>query len=150
MKRTLASLLPAVLLCLATSSSLAVSPRQCTRQRVDSSLQCTETLIAMRSLQTAIEAYAIVNHRYPAAASVAALRDLVQPSFIKAAPLTDAWGTELRYLPSADGTAYRLVSAGSDRAFDEATWTAEGLLESSKEDAVFSPRGAPREWTIQE
>lgn len=104
----------------------------------------------MRSLQTAIEAYAIVNHRYPAAESMPALRDLVQPTFIKRTPLTDAWGTEFRYLPSPDGKTYRLVSAGSDRAFDEASWAAEGLLDSSKEDAVFSRQSAPREWTIQE
>jgi len=150
MKRLLAFALSATLLSLAAPSSLAVSPRQCKRQRVDSSLPCTETLIAMRSLQTAIEAYAIVNHSYPVAASMTALRDLVQPTFIKTTPLVDAWGTEFRYLLTPDGKAYRIVSAGSDKVFDEASWTAEGLLDSSKDDAVLSSRLPEREWTIQE
>ena len=150
MNRIFAFALTVVLVAFAAPSSLAVSPRQCKRQRVDSSLQCTETLIAMRSLQTAVEAYAIVNHRYPAATSMAALRDLVQPTFIQKTPLTDAWGTEFRYLPTPDGKGYRIVSAGSDKAFEEASWSVDGLLESSKEDAVLSSQPADREWTIQE
>ena len=83
---------------------------------------------------------------------MSALRDLIQPTYIKATPMTEAWGTEFRYLASADGKSYRLVSAGSDKVFDEASWSIAGFLESSAEDAVVSSSsvGSEREWVIQE
>jgi hypothetical protein len=150
LKHTVYSLSLILLLGIASPSLQAVSPRQCNRKLTDRALACTETLVSMRSIQTAVEAYAVKNSRYPAAKSMSELRDLVQPAFIKVTPLTDAWGTEFRYLPSADGKSYRIVSAGSDRAFDEASWGTSGLLESSKEDAVVSSGPGEREWVIQE
>jgi type II secretory pathway pseudopilin PulG len=103
----------------------------------------------MRSVQTAIEAYAIDHGRYPAAHSMAEMKDLVQPTYIKTTPLADAWGTEFRYVPTPDGKSYQLVSAGSDKTFDESSWTTPGLLETSKEDAVVSSGAVEREWVIQ-
>jgi hypothetical protein len=59
-------------------------------------------------------------------------------------------GTPFRYVPPKDGASYLLVSAGSDRAFQEASWTTLGITSSSAEDAVASGANEGREWTIQE
>jgi hypothetical protein len=119
---------------------------------VDQTGNCTRTLLDMRMVQTAIEAYAIDHGSYPAARSMEELRAAIQPTYIRTTPITDAWGNELRYILSSDSKSYRLVSAGSDRAFDEKSWSVPGLLDSSREDAVFSGLGAgeEREWVIQE
>ena len=149
MKRLSYSLVSALLIGTANPVH-AVTPRQCIRKVADSTLSCTYTLIAMRSLQTAVEAYAIDKHHYPVAQSVTELKSLVQPTYIVTTPLTDNWGTEFRYVLSADGKSYRIVSAGSDKVFDDSSWGSPGLLESSKEDAVVSSNGRDREWAIQE
>jgi hypothetical protein len=151
MKRIVCSLVSVLLLTFNTATLQAASPRQCTRKTADHLLACIDTLVAMRSVQTAVEAYAIDHgRRYSQAHSMAQLRDLVQPTYFKTMPLTDAWGTEFRYLPTPDGKSYRLVSAASDKNFDESSWSTPGLLESSKEDAVVSSDADGREWVIQE
>jgi hypothetical protein len=106
----------------------------------------------MRAIQTSLEAWAVDHGAYPKVATMAELRDLAQPLYIARMPLTDAWGTEFRYVVSADGQSYRLVSAGSDRAFDESSWEKPGFLSDSREDTVLSSGGAAasREWVIQE
>ena len=150
MKRLPHFLLSALLIGVTTAPVHAVTPRQCVRKVADSTLSCTYTLIAMRSLQTAVEAYAIDKHQYPVAQSITELKSLVQPTYIVTTPLTDKWGTEFRYVLSADGKSYRIISAGSDKVFDDSSWGSPGLLESSKEDAVVSSNGRDREWAIQE
>jgi hypothetical protein len=150
MKRTVSLIVSVVGLSLATTPAHAVSPRQCTRKLTDSFGECTRTLVEMRVLQTAIEAYRYVNKGYPAARSIAELRALVEPTYISITPLKDAWGTEFRYQATPDGKAYVLVSAGSDKVFAEKSWTVHGLLESSQEDAVVSSQPDEREWVIQE
>ena len=87
-------------------------------------------------LQTAVEAYAIDKRHYPVAQSITELKSLVQPTYIVTTPLTDNWDTGFRYVLSADGKSYQIVSAGSDKVFDDSSWESPGLLESSKEDAV--------------
>jgi hypothetical protein len=127
-------------------------PPSCQRRIADHPFQCSPTLMDMRAIQTTIEAYAIDHATYPMAKTMSELRDLVQPTYIATTPMTDAWGTEFRYVVSADGSSYRLVSAGSDRVFDEESWSAPGFLSDSKQDTVLSSDGAAgsREWVIQE
>jgi hypothetical protein len=134
------------------SLSAGDAPPSCPRKLADHVFQCNPTLMDMRAIQTAIEAWAVDHGVYPKAATMAELRDLVQPLYIARTPLTDAWGTEFRYVVSSDGQSDRLVSAGSDRVFDESSWSASGFLSDSKQDAVLSSEGAAgsREWVIQE
>ena len=127
-------------------------PSSCPRRLADHVFQCNPTLMDMRAIQTAIEAYAVDHATYPMAKTMAELRDLVQPIYVARTPMTDAWDTEFRYIVSADGKSYRLVSAGSDRVFDESSWGRPGFLSDSKEDTVLSSEGGAgsRGWVIQE
>ncbi len=131
------------------SSARAAEPSS--RTVVDDVGRAFRTLMDMRAIQTVVEAYAIDYRKYPAASTLSELRPLVEPVYIHTLPLTDAWGTAYRYLPSQDGQSYRLISAGSDRVFDEESWKHPGLLTSSKEDGVLTSIGpaADREWIIQ-
>ena len=77
---------------------------------------------------------------------------MVQPTYIARTPMADGWGTPLRYVVSPDGQHYWLVSAGSDRAFDEKSWAIPAFLSDSRFDAVLTSEGwqTDREWVIQE
>jgi hypothetical protein len=151
MKHKLLCWLSAIFLALPLAA-LDGAPRDDRRKLVDHWAQCIETLEAMRAVQTAVEAYAVDHPAYPAAATMEELRALVQPTYIGATPMTDAWGTPLRYVVSADGKRYVLVSAGSDRRFDQATWATPVFLSESARDAVLTSEGwaSYREWVIQE
>ncbi len=125
-------------------------PRECKRVLVDQPAACTKTLLSLHAIQGAVEAYAAATKAYPKAATYAELRTLLEPAYAKSLPATDAWDTSFRYVPPKDGASYLLVSAGSDRAFQEASWTTLGITSSSAEDAVVSGANEGREWTIQE
>jgi hypothetical protein len=66
--------------------------------------------------------------------------------------MADEWGTPLRYVASPDGQHYWLVSAGSDRVFEEKSWASPAFLSDSRNDAVLTSGGwdSDREWVIQE
>ena len=140
-------LVPLVVLSLALP--LGADSGSCRRTLADRSMLCLSTLGSLRSLQMCVEAYAADHRVYPAAATMAELQHLIEPVYIAHTPLTDAWGTEFRYVVSADGKSYRIVSAGSDRKFDEASWSASGLTSSSSDDAVLASDHT-REWVIQQ
>jgi hypothetical protein len=93
------------------------------------------TLGDMRIVRTAVEGYARVHNAYPAAKTMEELRSAVQPDFIKILPMHDAWGTPFLY-ELDDKVGYRVVSAGADRKFDRATWSAGGTTASFNDDAV--------------
>jgi hypothetical protein len=139
-------------LCLPAGSGTLFAGDSAPRKLADSSGKCMETLLRMRIIQTVVEAWAIDFETYPAAASMDDLRAKVEPRYVASLPLGDAWGTPFLYRRSADGKSYRLISAGSDRSFDEPSWSSPGRLESSREDAVLSSAGAgsDREWTVQQ
>ncbi|MBV9497425.1 MAG: type II secretion system protein GspG [Acidobacteria bacterium] len=94
-----------------------------------------QTMRDLRNLQTTVEAYYADYKRYPDAVSIAQLQPIVSPIYIRPFPTTDAWGTELLYRTFADGKAYVIASAGSDKQFDERTWQ-KGPRNAS-EDAVI-------------
>jgi len=123
------------------------------RLLVDQSYFCLRTLAEMRSVRTALEAYVMDHATLPQVDAVEDVRALIEPDYIRAATLTDAWGTALRLEISADGRTFSLASAGSDRTFQRDSWGLPGLRSHSNEDAVlFSVPGhrKDREWVIQE
>jgi Type II secretion system (T2SS), protein G len=142
----------ALLFGMAASAAKAGSPRDFRRQQADQWYRCIRTLMDMRAIQTAIEAYGVDHPAYPKAKTIEELRELVQPSYIANTPMKDAWGTPFRYLVSPDGKTYRLVSAGSDGTFAEASWAVPAFLSDSEADAVLTSEGwaTYREWVIQE
>ena len=115
---------------------------------VDQWQNATDSMQNARSLQTAVEAYWFDNNHFPVAKSVEELQKLIEPKYIKTTPLTDAWGTPFLYRAGADGQSYTLASAGSDKKFDEKSWSA-GYSTNSKDDLVYQPHDFVREWVIQ-
>jgi hypothetical protein len=152
-KRFLSALLLAIAAAPAAVPQAPSPPETCRRRLADHVLLCASTLMDMRAVQTTIEAYAVDHETYPMAKTMAELRAIVQPTYIATTPMTDAWGTELRYIVSRDGKDYRLVSAGSDRVFEASAWETPAYLDSSKDDTVLRSVDRPalkREWVIQE
>jgi hypothetical protein len=131
------------------SLPLAADSGSCHRKLADHAGLCLFTLGSMRSLQMAVDAYWVDHNAYPAATTMAELQHALEPVYIAHAPATDAWGTGFRYVVAPDGKSYRIVSAGSDRKFDEASWSASGLTSVSSDDAVIAS-DHERQWTIQE
>jgi len=104
------------------------------------------TMSDMKSMATAIEAYAIDNKAYPAAESIEALLAAIQPIYIRKAHAHDAWGHPFVYVPSADRQSYRLVSAGADGRVDRGTGDKPGPLASLDGDAVLTAGKLTRPW----
>ena len=104
------------------------------------------TMSDMKSMATAIEAYAIDNKAYPAADSIEALIAAIQPIYIRKAHMHDAWGRAFLYVPSADRQSYRLVSAGADGRVDRDSWDKAGPLTSLDDDAVLTAGQLTRPW----
>lgn len=112
-------------------------------------LRTSSTLRDLEVLGLALKAYKMKYGRYPAARSVAELEAMLIPEFVSNVTTKDKWGTELRYVVSKDGRSYRLISAGADTMFDEASWTKKGRLASADEDAVLDSGELVREWTTE-
>jgi len=77
-----------------------------------------QTMKDLRSVATAIEAYATDENHYPKVLSYSDLKPILSPTYIRNFPEKDSWGTAYRYSVSNDGQHYRLVSAGSDHQFE--------------------------------
>jgi len=98
----------------------------------------------MRSIATALEAYATDHNRYPDAKSIDDVVKAVQPTYIRFTPLRDAWGNEYRVEANAQG--YRIVSCGSDGVCDETTWAQPGQELPYAADGVFANGKMIRSW----
>src|SRR5512140_1251203 len=72
----------------------------------------------IRSLATAIEAYAVDNSKYPAG-TLDELEKLLSPTYIRTMPRLDAWGTPYRIEVTNNRLDYRITSAGADRTFEK-------------------------------
>ncbi|HUR79928.1 MAG TPA: type II secretion system protein GspG [Thermoanaerobaculia bacterium] len=108
------------------------------------------TMSDMMSWRTALEAYAHDHHdAYPAAPNIDGLRKELEGKYMLVAPAKDAWGNPYRYQRNGDG--FRLVSAGADGAFDEATWSTPGRARSFGDDAVMTneARWLFRSWSLE-
>ena len=85
------------------------------------------TMSDMRALATAIEAYAVDNNEYPAAACATGVYvtlnatlnsssfSNLSPTYIAQAPRLDGWGTFFQYGLSADNGSYVIASGGRNR-----------------------------------
>jgi type II secretion system protein G len=87
------------------------------------------TMSDMRALATAVEAYAVDNNNYPAAACNAGLYTTgselaldtnsftnLTPTYIAQPPKTDGWGRFMKYSLDATSSHYRIRSAGRDNS----------------------------------
>jgi type II secretory pathway pseudopilin PulG len=79
------------------------------------------TIADVRTLATALEAYATDNNKYPDVSSVDDLRPMLVPKYIKALPTRDGWGHAIRYecvKEQSVCTHYIIASAGKDGQFE--------------------------------
>lgn len=88
------------------------------------------TMAGMRSLATAIEAYAVDSNVYPSSESVAELEPILAPTYIRELPRVDGWGEPFRYEcrpasgdPSDPCDSYNLASGGRDRTFESSDYS---------------------------
>ncbi|HUF16828.1 MAG TPA: type II secretion system protein GspG [Thermoanaerobaculia bacterium] len=87
------------------------------------------TMADMRSIATAIEAYAVDSNIYPSAETVSELEPILTPTYIRELPQVDGWGEPYRYecwTSSGDSSdpcdSYSLASGGRDRTFESADY----------------------------
>jgi type II secretion system protein G len=78
---------------------------------VDKSKQ-KRTMSDLRSISTAVEAYAVDNTHYPVVSSVVAIKAVVDPIFIDTIPQYDGWRHDLQV--EATSTQYTIYSQGKD------------------------------------
>lgn len=84
------------------------------------------TMADMRTIGTAVEAYAVDNNTYPQfaegdiSATVGQDADWLEPIYIKAVPENDGWNNPMQYV-SADGGEYTIGSGGKDRTDPDLT-----------------------------
>lgn len=83
----------------------------------DEKKNVNHVLADMRTLAVVMEAYAADNNHYPLAKTMAELKPLVEPVYVRPFVGPDPWGTEYRYRVSEDGKHYRFVSAAADGKF---------------------------------
>lgn len=114
---------------------------------VDDMYHAVTTMRDVNSLGIALEAYWKDHKSYPQVSNMTGCVNLLMPRYAARLETHDAWGTEIRYLPASDYQDYRLVSAGSDRVFDDKSWGVPGVFTDSKQDVVFSGRFL-RKWAI--
>ena len=104
------------------------------------------TMSDMRSLATALEAFAKDHKAYPEGTTLAAVLASIEPAYIRKAPSRDAWGRAYIYASSAGGDGYTLVSAGADGVTHANTWPNAGPLENFDDDAVLDSGAFTRPW----
>ena len=80
------------------------------------------TMADIRSISTAVEAYATEKNTYPKVQSVDELPPLLAPTYMRMVPTRDGWGGPLRYacVKEEDGrcVGYVVASSGKDRQFE--------------------------------
>ena len=77
------------------------------------------TMSDMRTIATAIEAYAVDNSFYPrGVADPNGLADHVAPTYVKNMPTRDGWRNQMNMTTETNGGTYTLVSLARDAATD--------------------------------
>ncbi len=85
------------------------------------------TMADLRSVATAVEAYATDHNQYPNATDLESLRPLLTPTYMKQMPSRDAWTHEFRYAAwsrTNELDSYAIGSAGRD-----GIWQFEGVAD---------------------
>src|SRR5215212_4769412 len=101
------------------------------------------TMADVRSLATAVEAYATDHNHYPNATSVEGLGPMLTPTYIRVLPVKDGWGTDLRYEAWSRANeldSYAIASAGKDMHFEQETLQeyAQGATDKFDCDIVYA------------
>ncbi len=96
------------------------------------------TMRDLRTVATAIEAYATDENHYPKVSSYGDLKAILSPTYIRDLPEKDGWGTPYRYSVSIDGQHYRLVSAGADHQFEGGSDTIATFDEKTRPPVIRS------------
>jgi type II secretory pathway pseudopilin PulG len=97
------------------------------------------TMADMRSLGTALEAYASDKDAYPEVSSVNDLAPLLTPTYMAKVPAIDGWETPLRY--EGGGASYAIGSAGGDKTFERGSlgeYTPETATTDFDNDIVYA------------
>ena len=75
----------------------------------------------LRTVATALEAYATDHNRYPEATDVSSLNSALVPTYVRVVPGNDGWAHAMRYSAwSSDGArvnSYAVASGGKDGSF---------------------------------
>ncbi len=97
------------------------------------------TVADMRSVATAVEAYASDSGHYPKVPSptAAGLEPYLTPTYIREIPKLDGWGREIGLISDAHGAGYTLFSAGGEGLATPMSWK-PGPTTSFSDDIVFS------------
>jgi len=80
------------------------------------------TMADLRTIATAVEAYATDFKKYPPAQSVHELSRFVSPTYIRTLPLADGWGNPWRYQQAIgpdEQQSYFIDSAGKDGRWEQ-------------------------------
>jgi hypothetical protein len=77
-----------------------------------------KTVEEIRTLATALDAYAVDYNRYPAG-TLDDLEKVLVPTYVERMPRLDAWETPFRVEVTEDAMNCRITSAGADRKFEK-------------------------------
>lgn len=70
------------------------------------------TMSDLRAIGTGVEAYAVDQVVYPTAGDAAALRSVLEPTYVKSMPMSDGWSHAVRV--NSTPAAYTIYSQGKD------------------------------------
>lgn len=113
----------------------------------------------IRTIATAVEAYAVDNKRYPAVSAYNELNGILAPTYLRFVPTVDGWEKPYRYESwssnSTDINSYAIGSGGKDGQFEHDSlreYDPPGGTTNFNNDIIFSngvfvqyPEGAQRQ-----
>jgi len=102
------------------------------------------TMSDIRTVATAVEAYATDENKYPDAATWSDLGKILSPTYVKTMPQKDAWGNEYAYVVSDDKSRYRIVSSGADGVFEWDSRRIAPLTKAQQDAAPDAPLPEPK------
>ena len=105
------------------------------------------TMADIRSIGTAVEAYAVDNNKYPAINAAAittgtadgTLGGALTPVYMKTLPVNDGWAKAMGYVAPNDGSLYTIWSTGKGgTAAGTVPTSADGASTSFSQSIIFS------------
>ncbi|HYH08214.1 MAG TPA: hypothetical protein VEK11_14255 [Thermoanaerobaculia bacterium] len=110
-----------------------------------------QSMASVLDMAYEIERYALRHGRLPAAQSPAELSQALLGTDSMTEVLVDAWGTPLHIDSNPDTKRYVVASAGADKRFDRAQWTARAATNDAAADIVIRDGEMlrwPEEWAL--
>jgi hypothetical protein len=102
------------------------------------------TMAGLRSLGAAVEAYAVDHGFYPVAASIPALKQILEPVHIRDASTVDGWGHT--FLVACTTVDYTLCSPGKSDGAQWCTLTGDGGETTDPDDDIIFYSGQFTQW----